>query len=62
MRYLWKCLLFRIIGRISENTRIYSPCNAISESDDDAMFICMHELIIKQELPDGMHQLSPAVR
>ena len=49
---------FRIVSRVCEKPRENPPHNAITALNDDAVLVRMHELLIKNEQPDSMHQLA----
>ncbi len=51
-------LLFRIIRRIDENTRIKSPLDAICAENKNTMLINIAELFIAEQTQDAMEKLT----
>jgi hypothetical protein len=50
-------ILFRIVSRVCEKLRVNLPFNPISTVDNNSICVCMEEIVIKEEPPDGMHEL-----
>jgi hypothetical protein len=48
--------LLRIIRRIGEDTRVESSVAPVAARNHDAMFISLHELVIKEDFPLCMHE------
>jgi len=53
--------LFRVVGRISKESRKYFPGYTIPTCDDETFLISFHELVVEKELPYSMHDFSFAV-
>jgi hypothetical protein len=56
-----KNLLLRIVGKICKKPWKYSPCHPICTFDDYSVFVRMHKLLVKKELPDSLHEFPFAM-
>jgi hypothetical protein len=54
-------LLFWIVGRICEDARIKAMLNAITAHDNYAMFICLKEFIVQNDIDLFMKQFPSAI-
>lgn len=54
-------VLFRIVGRVCYDPKIYSPSFPIWEENDKAVLISLDELLVKKETPDSVEQFSATV-
>ena len=52
-----QCSLFQIISRICEDPWIDASLNTIVAPHNHAIGVNVDEMIVKQELPDYMHEL-----
>ena len=53
--------LFGIVCGVGEESGEETTQNPIREHDDNAIFIGIYKVVIKEDLPDGMYQLPPEV-
>ena len=51
-------LLFRIIGCIYEETKKGTVLDTILAIDNMTSFVSINELVIKEQLPHSLHELS----
>ena len=54
-------VLFRVVGRICQNTEVKTASDSIATVDNNAMFVRFHKFIIKQYFPLGMENFSATV-
>ena len=54
-------LLFRVIRRICKDSRIYSALNTVNTHNHHSIFMGLNKIIIKQEFPDTVDKLAPAM-
>jgi len=54
-------VLLWIISRIAEKSWEDSSCNSVSTTNDNSIFIRMHELLVKKKFPYSMHQFTLAM-
>ena len=54
-------LLLRVVSRVCENSRIDLLHNAIMAFNDNTIFVCMKEIVVKYNSPDTMHKFLMAV-
>lgn len=55
-------VLFGVIGRVSKNAGKDETLDAINETDNNAVLIGIEKGVIKNALPDGMHQFALQMR
>jgi hypothetical protein len=54
--------LLGVIGRIGKDAWMESPIQAIVARNNNAMLVCIHKIIIEQNLPLSMHQFTVTMR
>ena len=54
-------LLFRVVGGVSEYPRINPTSYPVRACDNDPVYHCMNEVVIKNVFPNGLNELAPAV-
>jgi hypothetical protein len=54
-------ILLGIVSSICKKPNVKPPLNTVTAVNDNSVNVRLPKLVIKQKLPDGMHQFSPAV-
>lgn len=54
-------ILFRVIGRISEDARIKASSYSVEAHDDDPMYVRLDKFVIQENTPLLMKELPPTM-